>query len=102
MKYNEDLILGKTLEYIKETYKSHYVNIDSNPSGIQVNDLIMAIGHGEGSYIANAIEYLARYGKKEGRNIKDLHKAIHNIVLLMNMNHLGDLGEDTNNRRTSG
>ena len=32
---------------------------------------------------ANAIKYLCRYGKKAGRNRKDLLKAIHYIVLLM-------------------
>ena len=32
---------------------------------------------------ANAIKYLARYGKKAGKNRKDLLKAIHYIVLLM-------------------
>ena len=31
----------------------------------------------------NAIKYLARYGKKNGKNRKDLLKAIHYIVLLM-------------------
>ena len=32
---------------------------------------------------ANAIKYLCRYGKKAGRNRKDLLKGIHYIVLLM-------------------
>jgi hypothetical protein len=32
---------------------------------------------------ANAIKYLCRYGKKSGKNRKDLLKAIHYIVLLM-------------------
>jgi hypothetical protein len=83
MKYNEKKILSDVEKYIKSTYSSHYVR----GNDIQVNDLIMAIGHGEGSYVSNAIEYLARYGKKEGRNPKDLYKAIHNIILLINMNH---------------
>lgn len=83
MKYNENEILKEVQEYIVSTYSQHY----SSDNNIQVNDLIMAIGHGEGSYIANAIEYLARYGKKEGTNKKDLYKAIHNIVLLLHLNH---------------
>jgi hypothetical protein len=33
---------------------------------------------------ANAIKYLARFGKKNGRNRADLLKAVHYIVLLMN------------------
>ena len=32
---------------------------------------------------ANAIKYLCRYGKKNGKNRKDLLKAIHYIILLM-------------------
>ena len=32
---------------------------------------------------ANAIKYLMRYGKKQGKNQKDLIKAIHYIVLLI-------------------
>lgn len=83
MKYNEEKILEDIKEYIESTYHLHYVN----GKDIQVNDLIMAIGHGEGSYISNAIEYLARYGKKEGNNVKDLYKAIHNIILLIYLNH---------------
>lgn len=83
MKYNEEQILNEVKKYVESTYNQHYVN----GNDIQVNDLIMAIGHGEGAYISNAIEYLARYGKKDGRNVKDLYKAIHNIMLLMNMNH---------------
>jgi hypothetical protein len=88
-KYNEYDILDDVKSYIESTYTQHYSN---NDSGIQVNDLIMAIGHGEGSYIANSIEYLARYGKKDGRNVKDLYKAIHNIVLLIHLNHYEDDG----------
>ena len=33
---------------------------------------------------AKAIKYLCRFGKKDGRNRKDLLKAVHYIVLLMN------------------
>ena len=83
MKYNEEEILNEVKKYVESTYNQHYVN----GNDIQVNDLIMAIGHGESAYISNAIEYLARYGKKDGRNVKDLYKAIHNIILLINMNH---------------
>jgi hypothetical protein len=32
---------------------------------------------------ANAIKYLARYGKKGGKNRKDLLKALHYAILLM-------------------
>ena len=32
---------------------------------------------------SNAIKYLARYGKKNGKNRKDLLKAVHYVILLM-------------------
>jgi hypothetical protein len=83
MKYNEDLILRDVKDYISSTYKQHYAGED----GIQVNDLIMSIGCGQGAFISNAIEYLARYGKKEGSNVQDLYKAIHNIIFLIYLNH---------------
>lgn len=105
MKYNEQYILDEVSEYIESTYAGHYVAGNSetvdDSEKLQVNDLIMSLGHGEGAFISNAIEYLARYGKKDGRNIVDLHKAVHNIVLLINLNHIqsdkcdeyGDFGE---------
>jgi hypothetical protein len=39
---------------------------------------------------ANAIKYLCRYGKKAGKNRKDLLKAIHYIVLLMSSEDSSD------------
>jgi hypothetical protein len=86
LKYNEAEILVELEEYIKSTYNQHYIG----KSGVQVNDLIIALGHAEGSYISNAIEYLARYGKKGGKNRKDLLKAIHNIMLLISNDFYGE------------
>ena len=33
---------------------------------------------------ANAIKYLSRYGRKSGYNRKDLLKALHYVILLLN------------------
>ena len=52
--------------------------------GTQVQDLLRDIGIDKDFCQANAIKYLCRYGKKDGRNRKDLLKAVHYIVLLMN------------------
>jgi len=52
--------------------------------GVQVQDLLRSCGIDKDFCQANAIKYLARFGKKDGRNRKDLLKAIHYIVLLMN------------------
>jgi hypothetical protein len=42
-----------------------------------------SLGSAETTCRDTAIKYLARYGKKDGRNRKDLLKAIHYIVLMM-------------------
>jgi len=81
MKYNEDKILQEVLDYIKGTYGQHYAQVKE---GVQVQDLLRSVGIDKDFCQANAIKYLARFGKKDGRNRKDLLKAVHYIVLLMN------------------
>ena len=80
MKYNEDKILQEIGTYIKGTYGQHYAQVSK---GTQVQDLLRSVGIDKDFCQANAIKYLARYGKKNGKNRKDLLKAIHYIVLLM-------------------
>ena len=80
MKYNEDKILNEIGDYIKSTYGQHYAQVSK---GTQVQDLLRDIGIDKDFCQANAIKYLARYGKKSGKNRKDLLKAIHYIILLM-------------------
>lgn len=77
-KYNEDKILNDVQDYIKSTYGQHYVHKD-----IQVQDLFQSIGIASDFCRGNAMKYLARYGKKGGKNKKDLFKAIHYIILLI-------------------
>ena len=88
MKYNEDKILKEVGEYIKSTYGQHYAQVKE---GVQVQDLLRSVGIDKDFCQANAIKYLARFGKKQGRNRADLLKAMHYIVLLMdsedNSNH---------------
>jgi len=81
MKFNEDKICKEILDYIKSTYGQHY---SSGKDGIQVLDLLKSIGIKSDFCQANAIKYLSRYGKKGGRNRKDLLKAIHYVILLLN------------------
>ena len=80
MKYNEDKILKEIGDYIKSTYGQHY---STGKDGFQVQDLFKTLGIGKDFCHANAIKYLCRFGKKSGRNRKDLLKAVHYIVLLM-------------------
>ena len=80
MKYNEDVILNLIKDYIKSTYGEHY---STTEEGFQVMDILRNLEIDKDFCQANAIKYLMRYGKKQGRNEKDLIKAIHYIVLLI-------------------
>ena len=87
MKYNEDKILKEIGDYIKSTYGEHY---STGKGGFQVLDLLKTLNIGKDFCHANAIKYLCRFGKKDGRNRKDLLKAVHYIVLLMNSEDQGE------------
>jgi hypothetical protein len=78
-KYEEDAILKQAEEYIAKTYELHYTNDKSN---YQTLDLIESIGDAEAFCRSNAIKYLSRFGKKDGKNRKDILKAIHYCTLL--------------------
>ena len=80
MKYNEDKILKEVIEYIEKTYSEHY-SVDK--SGFQVQDMLRHLDIDKDFCQSNAIKYLCRYGKKNGKNKMDLFKAIHYIVLLI-------------------
>lgn len=78
-KYKEDEILAKVQDYVDSTYGQHYVG----NGDIQTVDFWESLGSLETTARDTAIKYLARYGKKGGRNEKDLLKAIHYIMLMM-------------------
>jgi len=80
MKYNEEKILLEISQYIDGTYQQHY---STDEQGFQVQDMLRQLDIDKDFCQANAIKYLCRYGKKDGKNRKDLLKAIHYIVLLM-------------------
>ena len=86
MKYKEDKILKEVLEYIKTTYSKHY---STTKEGFQVQDILRHLKIDKDFSLSNAIKYLMRYGKKDGRNKLDLYKAIHYIVLLINSEENG-------------
>jgi len=91
MKYNEDKIIKEISDYISNTYTEHY---STTKDGFQVQDMLRHLGIDKDFCQANAIKYLARYGKKNGKNRKDLLKAIHYVVLLMS-------SEDNNKEDTN-
>ena len=82
-KYDEEEILREVKEYIRSTYDGHYSN-----KKIQVQDLFQSIGIAPDFCRGNAMKYLARYGKKNGKNDNDLFKAIHYIILLITSERL--------------
>jgi hypothetical protein len=77
-KFNEDVILAKVKEYIAKTYTQHY-----GSGSIQTTEVTFDAGHGESFCIGNILKYAQRFGKKEGRNEKDLYKIIHYTIMLL-------------------
>lgn len=84
-KYNEDKVLKEVTEYIAGTYGGHYVGEDN----VQALDIWKSLGTFDSSCRDTSIKYLMRFGKKEGKNRKDLLKALHYIILI-----LGDLEKE--------
>lgn len=90
-KYSEDRILREVREYVEKTYNEHYA---VGGKGIQTTEFIIDNGHGVGFTVGNIIKYAQRYGKKEGRNRKDILKVIHYAIMLL---HVHDL--ETNDQK---
>ena len=78
-KYKEDEILEEVYKYIKGTYNEHYTGGDQN---IQIQDVFDQMGISEAFTRGAAMKYLFRFGKKNGKNRKDLLKCIHYCCLL--------------------
>ena len=76
-KYNEDEILTEVMEYIAGTYSEHY-----GDQNIQIQDVFSQMNIAEEFTKGAAMKYLFRFGKKEGKNRKDLLKCIHYCCLL--------------------
>lgn len=94
-KYEEDKTLKELQNYLIGTYKSHYT---SDASNVQVMDLIESIGDAEPFSRSNAIKYLARFGKKNGKSKLDLLKAMHYCILLYHFSGLhNDIPNDNRN-----
>ena len=77
-KFNEDIIQDHLKNYIDATYNQHYAQAKT-----QTTEIVFENGHGEGFCIGNIIKYAQRFGKKEGRNEKDLYKVIHYAIILL-------------------
>jgi hypothetical protein len=90
-KYDEDKTLKEIEQYLSSTYHSHYT---SEQSKTQTLDLIESIGDAEAFTRSNAIKYLSRFGKKNGKSKMDILKAIHYCILLY---HFAGLHKNTTN-----
>jgi len=77
-KYDEDRILSELKEYVDATYGQHY-----SQNKYQATEFIIDGGHGEGFCIGNILKYAQRYGKKEGKNRKDLMKVLHYAMIAL-------------------
>ncbi len=84
-KYEEDKTLKDLENYVQSTYNSHYT---SEQSKTQTLDLIESIGDAEPFSRSNAIKYLSRFGRKNGKSKLDLLKAMHYCVLLYHFSGL--------------
>jgi hypothetical protein len=84
-KYEEDKTLKEIEQYLSSTYHQHYT---SQESKTQTLDLIESIGDAEPFTRSNAIKYLSRFGKKNGKSKMDILKAIHYCILLYHFSGL--------------
>lgn len=85
--YSEGATLALLEDYLRGTYGAHYT---SEGSKIQTLDFIESIGDAEAFCRSNAIKYLSRFGKKDGKNPKDLLKVMHYAILLYHFSGMHD------------
>jgi len=88
-KYNEPAILQELREYVDKTYGEHY-----SQSKFQTTEFIIDNGDGIGFTRGNIVKYAQRYGKKEGKNRKDLLKVLHYAMIML---YVHDLYEGVSN-----
>ena len=88
-KYSEDKILNELKSYIDGTYDQHY-----SQNKFQATEFIMDSGHGEGFCIGNIMKYAQRYGKKDGKNRRDLLKVIHYGIIALYINEMENLDNE--------
>ena len=81
-KFNEDKTIKDIEIYINNTYSQHYAN-----GKYQATDMIIDSGYGEGFCIGNIMKYAMRFGKKNGKDNKDLMKIIHYAIIALYVNN---------------
>ena len=89
-KYNEGKTLAELKEYIDSTNDEH-----NSKNKFQATEFIIDGGHGEGFCIGNIMKYAQRYGKKDGKNRRDLLKVIHYGIIALHVNEMENLDNET-------
>ena len=89
-KFDEDKIMKEVKEHIDKTYEGHY-----NKNKFQATEFIIDGGHGEGFCIGNIMKYAQRYGKKGGKNRRDLLKVIHYGIIALYINEMEEGENET-------
>lgn len=85
-KYREDELVNELMEYIRNTYNQHYVNEShTGENTVQYLDSVFSKPNGRGLYfcVDTAGKYLDRFGVKDGKNRKDIMKALHYLILAL-------------------
>jgi hypothetical protein len=82
-KYSEDRLLTELKNYIDKTYTEHY-----SRGKIQTTEFIIDNGHGIGFTAGNIIKYCQRFGKKDGKNRKDIMKVLHYAIIMLHTHDL--------------
>ena len=89
-KYDEGAALMELEEYINSTYDEHY-----SKNKYQATEFIIDGGHGEGFCIGNILKYAQRYGKKNGKDRRDLLKVIHYGIIALHVNDMENLDNES-------
>jgi hypothetical protein len=85
-------LLQEIYVYIENTYGAHYATDGTN---VQVMDLWDNIGIAQAMFQGDLIKYSSRYGKKDGKNPKDLKKILHYAFLLYYFDHVRNKSDDS-------
>lgn len=91
-KFNEGNLLKELKDYIDSTYSQHY----AKGGKIQTNEFVITNGDGVGAMRHSIYKYIQRYGSKDGRNRKDLLKALHYAILLLYVHDYETSKQQTN------
>ena len=83
-KYKEDEVLAAVQTQIDGTYSEHY----QIEEGLQLFDVWIADGTASTTFKNLTEKYLWRYGRKDGKNKRDILKAIHYLMMLLYVDHL--------------